>query len=63
MQTLIRTLELEYDTIEVHHNKTLTKKPYLVRVFSYNNSSPQELRLEENELQDLYEILKEHSLL
>lgn len=60
MQTLIRTLEFEYETLEVHHNKNLTKRPYLIRVFSYNDSGVKELRLEENELQDLYKILKEN---
>jgi len=42
--TLIRTLELEDDLIEVHYNPLLKNKPYLVRVFNYNNTDPNELR-------------------
>lgn len=54
---------LEFDLIEIHHNANLKKKPYLVRVFSYNNSDPHELRLEENELKNLYKILKDYKYL
>lgn len=61
--TLVRTLNLEYDTIEVHYNEFLKNKPYLVRVFSYNNSDPSEIRLDEKEVKNLYQTLKEHNLL
>jgi hypothetical protein len=61
--TKIRTIELEYDLIEIHHNKNLKKKPYLVRVYNYNDSDPNELRLEEKDLKNLYAILKDHKLL
>lgn len=61
--TLLRTLILEYDLIEVHYNKLLKNKPYLVRVFSYNNSDPSELRLDEKEVKNLYQTLKEYDLL
>lgn len=62
--TLISTLILEYDLIEIHHNPILKNKPYLVRVFSYNNNSQStELRLNELDIQDLYKILKEYKLL
>jgi hypothetical protein len=61
--TLVRTLNLEYDTIEVHYNEFLKNKPYLVRVFSYNNSDPSEIRLDEKEVKNLYQTLKEHKLL
>ena len=61
--TLIRTLELEYDLIEVHHNPNLKNKPYLVRVFSYNNSDLTEIRLDKIELDNLYQTLKNHKLL
>jgi len=54
---------LEYDLIEIHHNKRLKNKPYLVRVFSYNNSDPHELRLNEDDLKNLYKILKEYKYL
>ena len=54
---------LEFDLIEIHHNVNLKKKPYLVRVFSYNNSDPNELRLDESELKDLYNILKDYKYL
>lgn len=43
--------------IEVHYNASLKNKPYLVRVFDYNNYYPNEFRLSQIELQDLYKIL------
>jgi hypothetical protein len=61
--TLLRTLNLEYDTIEIHYNELLKNKPYLVRVFSYNNTDPSELRLDEKKVKNLYQTLKEHDLL
>lgn len=61
--TLIHTLHLEYDLIEVHHNPNLNNKPYLVRVFSYNNSDPTEIRLDKKELDNLYQTLKNYRLL
>jgi len=61
--TLLRTLNLEYDTIEIHYNELLKNKPYLVRVFSYNNTDPSELRLSEKEVKNLYQTLKKHNLL
>ena len=61
--TLIRTLELEYDLIEVHCNPLLKNKPYLVRVFNYNSSDPNEIRLDDNEIKQLYQILQKHKLL
>ena len=54
---------LEYDLIEIHHNKNLKNKPYLVRVFSYNKDDPHEIRLNETELKNLYKILREYKLL
>lgn len=61
--TLFRTIVLEYDLIEIHYNKKLKNKPYLVRIFSYNNSDPSELRINSSELKDLYKILKQHKFL
>ena len=62
--TLLRTLILEYDLIEIHYNELLKNKPYLVRVFSYyHNDDPSELRLDEKEVKNLYQTLKEHDLL
>jgi hypothetical protein len=63
MMTLLRTLILEYDTIQIHYNKLLKNKPYLVRVFSYNNTDPAELRVDEEQVKNLYQTLKEHYLL
>ena len=63
MMTLLRTLILEYDLIEIHYNELLKNKPYLVRVFSYNNSDSSELRLDENQINNLYQTIKEHDLL
>lgn len=61
--TLIRTLELEYDLIEVHYNPLLKNKPYLVKVFNYNNTDPNEIRLDDEEIKQLYQVLKKHKLL
>lgn len=61
--TLVRTLELEYNVIEIHYNKRLKKNPYLIRVFSYNNCDPTELRANETEAKDLYNFLKRHKVL
>lgn len=61
--TLVRTLNLEYDLVEIHYNPILKNKPYLVRVFNYNNDEPEELRLDEKEIKDLYKILQDHKLL
>ena len=61
--TLLRTLNLDYDVVEIHYNGLLKNKPYLVRVFSYNNTDPSELRLDENQVNNLYQTLKEHDLL
>ena len=64
MMTLLRTLILEYDLVEVHYNELLKNKPYLVRVFSYNNKDdPSELRLDEEQVNNLYQTLKEYYLL
>lgn len=63
MTTLIRTLVLEYDLVEVHYNPNLKNNPYLVRMFSYNSSDPVELRLEKKEVDNLYQVLKEKNLL
>ena len=60
--TLLRVIELEYDLIEIHHNTLLKKKPYLVRIYNWNNE-PEELRLEQNEIDNLYNILKEKKYL
>lgn len=61
--TILRTLILEYDVVEVHYNELLKNKPYLIRVFSYNNTDPTELRVDEEQVKNLYQTLKEHYLL
>ena len=63
MMTLVRTLNLEYDVVEIHYNELLNNKPYLIRVFSYNNTDPSELRLDEEQVDNLYQTLKEQDLL
>ena len=63
MRTLIRTLNLDYDLIEIHHNPLLKNKPYLVRVYNWDSSDPEELRLDIEEVNDLYNTLKNHDLL
>ena len=62
MTTLIRTLVLEYDIIEIHYNSILKNKPYLVRVFNYDNE-PTELRLDKKDIDKLYYILKQNNLI
>lgn len=61
--TLIRTIELEYDLIELHHNPLLKNKPYLVRVFNWNKSDPEEMRLDQDQVDNLYQTLKENKLI
>ena len=61
--TLVRTLNLEYDVVEIHYNELLNNKPYLIRVFSYNNTDPSELRLDEEQVNNLYQTLKQQDLL
>jgi hypothetical protein len=62
--TLLRTLNLDYDCVEIHYNELLKNKPYLVRVFSYYYKGyPSELRLDEEEVNNLYQTLKGHDLL
>lgn len=61
--TLIRTLELDYDLIEIHYNPILKNKPYLVKVFNYDNTDPNEIRLDDEEIKHLYQVLKKHKLL
>lgn len=62
-KTRIRRITLDYDVIEIHYNKNLKKKPYLARIFNYNNNDPNEIRLEENEIKDLYNLLKKYGYL
>ena len=54
---------MDYDLIEIHHNPNLKNKPYLVRIFNYNNNYPEELRLDEKDIQNLYNILRQHKLI
>ena len=63
MTTMINRIELDCEIIEIHHNQVLTKRPYLVRIFRYTNYDPAELRLDEEEIKDLYNILKEQNLI
>jgi hypothetical protein len=55
--TKIQSLLVDDKVIEIHYNTVIKNKPYLVRVFDYNNYYPNEFRLNETELQDLYKIL------
>ena len=55
--TRIQSLLVDDKIIEIHYNTVIKNKPYLVRVFDYNNYYPNEFRLNETELHDLYKIL------
>jgi hypothetical protein len=61
--TKIRVIELEYDLIEIHHNPILKNNPYLIRIFSYNNHDPQEVRVDKSKIDNLYKFLKENKFL
>jgi uncharacterized membrane protein (DUF106 family) len=63
MKTLIRIIELDYDLIEVHFNPLLKNKPYLIRVYNWNSQEPEELRLNKEEVENLYSVLKENNLI
>lgn len=58
-RTLLRTLIVDdCHIVEIHFNPRLTKNPYLIRVFSYNNNEPDEYRASELEVKNLYKFLK-----
>lgn len=61
--TLIQTIILDYDHIEIHYNTILKNKPYLVRVYNWDSSEPKELRLDKTQLDKLYLILRKDNLL
>ena len=63
MKTIINKIELNCETIEIHHNPFLTKRPYLVRIFKNTNCDTTELRLDKEETKNLYNILKEQNLI
>lgn len=63
MSTLINTIVLDYDLIEIHYSPLLKNKPYLVRVYNWGSPEPEEFRLNEKELPNLYVILQEKDLL
>lgn len=63
MSTLIRTIVLDYDLIEIHYNPLLKNKPYLVRVYNWDDPEPTEIRLDQKEIDNLYHLLKEKDLL
>jgi len=58
MSTLIKTIVFDYDLIEIHYSPLLKNKPYLVRIYNWDSSEPNELRVNEIELKNLYSILK-----
>lgn len=61
--TLVRTIVLDYDLIEIHYNPILKNNPYLVKIFSYNNPDPYFLRLNKKDIKNLFKILQKHKLL
>lgn len=63
MSTLIKTIVFDYDLIEIHYSPLLKNKPYLVRIYNWDSSEPNELRMDEKELNHLYSMLKEKELL
>lgn len=54
--SLLQTLILEHDLIEIHYNENLRKNPYLIRVFRYNNDLI-EFRFDKNNIKNLYDFL------
>lgn len=60
--SLLRTLVLEFDIIEIHYNENLKRNPYLIRVFSYNND-PVEFRIDESDMKNLYNFLRKKEVL
>lgn len=63
MSTLIKTIVFDYDLIEIHYSPLLKNKPYLVRVYNWGSSEPEELRLEKTEVDSLYKVLTKEGLL
>lgn len=59
MTTLINTLVFEHTVVEIHFNDLLKIKPYLVRVFSYNNN-PVEIRYSKEEIDNFLENIQDN---
>jgi hypothetical protein len=58
--TLIQVISLDSCTIEIHHNPLLKNKPCLVRIFDWDNNNPYEIRLNQEDIRKLNEILREY---
>lgn len=56
MSNKIQTIVLEDDIIEILHNHSLSKNPYLIRFTNYHNMT-YEIRANENDIRELSEIL------
>lgn len=59
--TLLYTISLKEYIIDIHYNPNLKNKPFLIRLFNYDNEYSKEIRLDKEELNDLnsiYEKLK-----
>jgi hypothetical protein len=52
-----QTIILDDNIIEILYNENLSKNPYLIRFFNYDNQT-YEMRASEQELKQLSEILK-----
>jgi hypothetical protein len=56
--TKIKTIILQDYVIEIHYNSILKNKPYLIRIFNWDNE-PSELRAEYKDIEYLYSLVKE----
>ena len=54
--TLVDSIDYKGYIVELHHNPLLKSKPYLIKVFSWNNY-PYETRADHSELAKFGEII------
>jgi hypothetical protein len=54
--TLIRTLNLDDTSIEIHHSNNLKHKPFLLRIYTFDNY-PYEIRFDNKDLTTITEFI------
>lgn len=59
--TLINTIILDHTIIEIHYNSILTEKPYMMKIFSYNDNTI-EIRYNKEEIENFYKVLNPNDI-
>lgn len=60
MITLIRTVILDHTIIEIHYNQVLKHKPYMMRIFTYDEN-PIEIRYDKEDIDNFYKVLNDNT--